>query len=182
MDFDTIRPVISGLIGATIAGWLAVKWAGRLPHAKSSSKQSSIVDKQRTILRCANIGAGLGIGAGLVLYFGGFLDRHDWRGLGLAAGLMALLPLVVIVVGNLRGGMDSIKNGLLAYAIAQKTPVVLLFPLMALMVAGGVLAAIAFLPKNPNAEQAGTGQPATRPESKSEGSQKPQPEVEGRSR
>jgi len=32
------------------------------------------------------------------------------------------------------------------------------------------------------AEQAGTGQPATRPESKSEGSAKPQPEAEGRSR
>lgn len=32
------------------------------------------------------------------------------------------------------------------------------------------------------AEQAGTGQPATRPESKSEGSDKPQPEAEGRSR
>jgi hypothetical protein len=33
-----------------------------------------------------------------------------------------------------------------------------------------------------NAEQDGTGQPATRPESKSEGSDKPQPESEGRSR
>lgn len=32
------------------------------------------------------------------------------------------------------------------------------------------------------AEQAGTGQPATRPELKSEGSDKPQPEAEGRSR
>ncbi len=34
----------------------------------------------------------------------------------------------------------------------------------------------------PKAEQSGTGQPATRPESKSEGSDKPQPESEGRSR
>jgi hypothetical protein len=32
------------------------------------------------------------------------------------------------------------------------------------------------------AEQGGTGQPATRPESKSEGGDKPQPESEGRSR
>jgi predicted translin family RNA/ssDNA-binding protein len=31
-------------------------------------------------------------------------------------------------------------------------------------------------------EQAGTGQPATRPESKSEGGDKPQPEAEGRPR
>ena len=36
--------------------------------------------------------------------------------------------------------------------------------------------------KNNKGEQGGTGQPATRPESKSEGSAKPQPESEGRSR
>jgi hypothetical protein len=36
--------------------------------------------------------------------------------------------------------------------------------------------------KYEEAEQAGTGQPATRPELKSEGSDKPQPEAEGRSR
>ena len=35
---------------------------------------------------------------------------------------------------------------------------------------------------NQEAEQAGTGQPATRPESKSEGNDKPQPEAEERSR
>ena len=40
---------------------------------------------------------------------------------------------------------------------------------------------LAEAPKAP-AEQAGTVQPATRPESKSEGSDKPQPEAEGRSR
>jgi len=37
-------------------------------------------------------------------------------------------------------------------------------------------------PPKEEAEQGGTGQPATRPESKSEGSDKPQPEAEGRSR
>jgi len=38
------------------------------------------------------------------------------------------------------------------------------------------------LPDNEEAELAGTGQPATRPELKSEGSDQPQPEAEGRSR
>ena len=39
-----------------------------------------------------------------------------------------------------------------------------------------------FLEPTKEGEQAGAGQPATRPESKSEGSDKPQPEAEGRSR
>ena len=38
------------------------------------------------------------------------------------------------------------------------------------------------VPESKTAEQAGTGQPVTRSESKSEGSDKPQPEAEGRSR
>jgi hypothetical protein len=40
----------------------------------------------------------------------------------------------------------------------------------------------AFYVRQKSAEQAGTGQPATRPESKSEGGEKLQPEAEGRSR
>jgi hypothetical protein len=36
--------------------------------------------------------------------------------------------------------------------------------------------------QNQSAGQAGTGQPATRPEPKSEGGDKPQPEAEGRSK
>jgi len=41
---------------------------------------------------------------------------------------------------------------------------------------------ITIQPNKTKAEQAGTGQPATRAESKSEGGDKPQPESEGRSR
>ena len=182
MDFDTIRPIISGLIGAVIAGWLSVKWAKRLPYAKSSKKQREVFDKQRQVIKFANAGAWLGIATGFILYLGGLLDRYDWRGLGISLGLTALLPLTVMVVGNLRGGSQAIKSGLQAYAIAQKTPARLLFSLMVLMVAGGVWAAIAFMPRDSQAEQAGAGQPATRPVVEPEGGDEPQSEAEGRSR
>ena len=48
----------------------------------------------------------------------------------------------------------------------------------------GELYQVSLYPKkiDKEVEQAGTGQPATRPEPKSEGSDKPQPEAEGRSR
>lgn len=51
-------------------------------------------------------------------------------------------------------------------------------------VASGVTARVNRLsiPKPKRAEQGGAGQPATRPESKSEGSDKPQPDSDGRSR
>jgi hypothetical protein len=153
MDFDTIRPIISGLIGATIAGWLAVKWAKRLPHATNHTKQQKLAREQRGVVLAANIGAGIALATGLVLYLGGILDNRDWRGFGLMMGLVAFLPSLVIVLCNLRGGVGQIRDGFLAYSIAQKTPPFLLFTLMTLMLCGGVWATYAFIPKQ-EAEQA----------------------------
>jgi len=152
MEFDTIRPIISGLIGATIAGWLAVRWTKRLPHANNQSTQRKLAKNQKGVVRAANIGAGIGIATGLILYLGGFMDDRDWRGLGLAMGLMALLPMLVIIIANFKGGSRQVREGFAAYALAQKAPSAILFPLMGLMVCGGVWAAIALIPTN-NAEQ-----------------------------
>jgi len=158
MDFDTIRPIISGLIGAAIAGWFAVRWTKRLPHANNRSTQRKLTKNQKGVVRAANIGAGIGIATGLIFYFGGFMDDRDWRGLGLAMGLMALLPMLVIIIGNFTGGSRQIREGFAAYALAQKTPSAILFPLMGLMVCGGVWAAIELIPTN-NAEQVGAPNP-----------------------
>ena len=49
-------------------------------------------------------------------------------------------------------------------------------------IAAAIVKACSDGPNGNKAEQAGTGQPATRPASKSQGSQKPQPASEGRSR
>ena len=165
MDFDTIRPILSGLIGATIAGWLAVKWAKRLPHANNRSNQMRLAEDQRRVIRLANFGAGVGLATGLILYFGGYMDDNDWRGFGLTMGLTALLPMLVIIIGNLQGGIRQVRDGFAAYALAQKSPSALLFPIMGLMLCGGVWAAIALI-QTTDAEQDGAGQPATRAESK----------------
>ena len=160
MDFNTIRPIISGLIGATIAGWLAIKWAKRLPHAKNRGKQEKLAKDQKRVILAANVGAGIAIVTGLVLYLGGILDDRDWRGLGLMMGLMAVLPSLVIVTCNLQGGVGQIRSGFIAYSLAQKTPPFLLFTLMFLMFCGGLWATYAFTPKQ-EAEQGVGGQPAT---------------------
>ncbi|NWK57639.1 hypothetical protein HW115_18625 [Verrucomicrobiaceae bacterium N1E253] len=145
MDFDTIRPVISGLVGATIAGYLAVRFAKQLPHAAHRAKQKKLAKDQKIVIRVANIGAGIGLVSGLMLYYSGFLDSRDWRGFGLTMGLMALLPMLVIIIGNLRGGLHQVYDGFTAYSLAQKTPSNILFPLMGLMVCGGIWAAIEFV-------------------------------------
>ncbi|WP_193214811.1 hypothetical protein [Luteolibacter marinus] len=162
MDFDTVRPIISGLIGATIAGWLAIKWARRLPHAKNKARQRKLGKEQEGVILVANIGAGIALATGLILYLCGILDDRDWRGLGLTMGLMAFLPSLVIVSFNLRGGAGQIRDGFMAYSLAQKTPPFVLFSLMFLMFCGGLWATYAFIPKQ-EAQQGAAGQPATTP-------------------
>ena len=144
MDFDSIRPIISGLIGGVIAIWLGAKCARYLPHSKSVLKQEALVSSQRKVIRRANIGVGVSIFVGPILYFGGILDSQDWRGLGLMAGLAALLPLLIIVVSNFRGGTDGIQSGLNAFALSQKIPTPVLFYLLGLMLLGGLWAGLAF--------------------------------------
>lgn len=146
MDFDIIRPIISGLIGATIVGWLALKWSKRLPHASNQPKQQKLAREQKGVILVANTGAGIALATGLILYFGGIVDDRDWRGFGLMMGFMAFLPSLVIILSNLRGGVRKIYEGFMAYSLAQRTPPFLLFTLMILMFCGGVWATYAFIP------------------------------------
>ncbi len=142
MNFDSIRPILSGLIGAKIGRRLAVMWAEWLPHANDQARQQKLLKGQAKVIRFANIGAGIGAASGLMLYFGGFVDSHDWRGFGLMLGLTALLPLLVILFGNAHGGISCVRTGFSGYSLAQKTPPAVLFPLMGLMIVAGIWAAI----------------------------------------
>ena len=153
MDFDTIRPVISGLVGAAIAGWLAVKWAGRLPYANSRAKQNELAGRHKKVVRMANVGFGIGLMTGLIIYLGGLMDSRDWRGLGWMMGLSGSLPLLVILLGGIGGGWQQVRSGFAAYSVAQKVPVAILLPVMACMTIGGFWIAFAASPK-PKAEQA----------------------------
>ena len=83
-------------------------------------------------------------------------------------GLTALLPLLVILIGNIGGGIDGISAGFRAYALSQKTPSFLLIPLMGVMIAGGIWATIAFIPQSKQAEQGSGQQPPASPELKAE--------------
>lgn len=133
MDFDSIRPVISGLIGGAVAVWLGYKWKRFLPAAGRPSTQAHLTHTYARTTRCANWLFGLGIGCGLFMYWSGQAASNDWRPLGLGIGgsmfgivlLMGAAPLVV------RGGTWS--DAFRAYALAQKCPVVVLLPLVLAM-------------------------------------------------
>ncbi len=120
--------------------------------------------------------------------------------LATASGLFALkLPFWIVLaisyvasvsIALFVGGIATRKNPDLRFStesrvvglgyLHQPIDVIMTVGIMTLLSFGSMAVMRACAPQH--AEQGGTGQPATRPESKSEGSDKPQSEAEGRSR
>ena len=142
MSFNTIRPIFSGILGAIIAGWLFTKWAKWVPATVGAKGREQLLKEHKATIRTANVLSLSGLCAGLLCYWSGWLGDHDWRGAGLGAGLMALLPILCLVGANVAQGAGAIKECMVTYAIAQKTPTVLLFTVMALLIFAGVLSAV----------------------------------------
>lgn len=124
-------PVVSGVIGGLIAMGLAWLWSGWLPKGKNGKSPEALKTQYRAELWLANAATGLGLLGALAMYAWGGFTSNDWRPLALGFGFAFSGPLAVVpLVARLRGGKPS--EAFIAYALAQKTPPLLLFPLLAL--------------------------------------------------
>jgi hypothetical protein len=141
MSFETIRPFLSGIIGALIAGWLTTRWARWVSVSVGGKGREQLLQEHKVTLRVANVLSLSGLLAALPCYWSGWLSDHDWRGLGLGAGLMALLPIGFITLVSASRGSERIKECLVTYAISQKIPTAWFFAAMALLIVGGVISA-----------------------------------------
>lgn len=122
MDFDAIRPVISGLIGAIITSWLVSRWARTLPQSYRGKTRTGLARQHRAAIRAANglFLAGLFIGVGLYSYPG--FASTDWRPACLGFGLASVMPLFAIAVIS-RARNKSLKEAYVAFALGQDTPI-----------------------------------------------------------
>jgi hypothetical protein len=88
-----------------------------------------LLDNYRGTIRIANFLLAGGLAAALASYqFGGF-SKHDWRpfAVGIGGGAVAAL-LALALVPLLSGGKPS--EAYTAYAIAQKTPMLILYAIL----------------------------------------------------
>src|ERR1035437_985844 len=142
MSFDTIRPILSAMIGIAIAGWLKTKWDRWVPAKVGEKGRDVLLKEHRVTLRIANALSFSGLCIGLLCYRSGWLHDRDWRGLGIGAGLMCFLPIGYIVVVHAGRGAESIKECLVTYAISQKAPMGLLYVVMSLLFIAGLVSAV----------------------------------------
>jgi hypothetical protein len=145
MSFETIRPILSGIAGALLAGWLTTKWARWVSVGVGRKGRERLLQEHKVTIRVANVLSFTGFLAALLCYWTGWLSDHDWRGLGLGAGLMAFLPIAFITVVFASRGPEMIKECLVTYAVSQKIPTVWFFTTLALLIIGGVISAFSLL-------------------------------------
>ncbi len=84
-----------------------------------------------------------GLLIGISIYKLGYFSSDDWRGLALGAGGGSLAGLGALAVMAFVKG-NSLKEIYVAYAVSQKTPVVLLYGIL-MLCAASFAAAIASL-------------------------------------
>jgi len=121
MEFDSIRPVISGIVGGIIATWLTSRWARTLPDSYNRKSRDTLLRQHRASIWTANVLFFAGLCFGIALYrIGGFAST-DWRPMLWGFGLASVLPLLAIAVVSQVSGRST-KEAYVAFAWGQGSP------------------------------------------------------------
>lgn len=129
MDFDSVRPILSGIVGGGIALWLAARWQRR----QSSAERRSSEALGRTH-RLASIIASVLFFSGLIfaiaLYKIGGFKSTDWAPLGLGVGGGCFAALIALgLVPLIR--RQSIKDSFLAFAASEQASPLAIYVILA---------------------------------------------------
>lgn len=127
MDFESVRPVISGLIGGVISVWLLRKFAKSVPETCGAKGADELVQENKSKILVSNILFFASLAGGVALYHFGYFERNDWRGLVLIFGLATVAPVLFLFLVSIGGGSQRVKETYVAYAIAQRVPLGVLY-------------------------------------------------------
>lgn len=122
MELESIRPVLSGIAGGTIATWLVSYWARRLPSTYRSKSRQELFRQHRLAVGTANTMFFLGLFSGVALCWLADFAQTDHRPVLWAFGLASVLPLLAIALVSLLSGR-KISEAYVAFSWAQGSPI-----------------------------------------------------------
>ena len=122
MDFDSIRPILSGVAGGVIATWLTTRLARSLPESYNAKPRDALLRQHRVAVHIANALLLAGLLLGVALYpLAGFANT-DATPLLWGFGLASVLPLAALYLVSVGLGRSA-KEAYVAFAIGQGTPI-----------------------------------------------------------
>jgi hypothetical protein len=129
MEYENLRPILSGLLGAVIAIWLGRAWSRWVPLECARKSATSLKKENRTGIIVANGFFLAGLFGAILLYQSGYFERNDWRPLGLGFGIASTAPLLWLCAYALLTGR-RVKEIYVAYSISEQTPPFVLYGIM----------------------------------------------------
>lgn len=140
MAGSSYGPILSGIVGGVLGMAICSAWSRWIPQECSRKDRSTLLRQNRAAIWTVNGCFWAGIGLALWFYSSGYFSRTDWRGLGIGFGLGCASVFVVLPLFALVGGRNP-REAFVAYAIAQKSPIIVLYTILALGT-GGLVASI----------------------------------------
>ncbi len=120
-----MSPIISGIIGATIAGIISAFWLKHHPYNRSTQEQKSLIKKYKSSINFCNSVALAIMVLAILLFKTGAIPNHWTWGLLLIGGALAS-PLVTLSVPLARQS-HSFTEAHAALAIKSHSPIALQF-------------------------------------------------------
>jgi hypothetical protein len=127
MEFESIRPIISGLIGGGISVWLIRRLAKSVPEICGVKGANELVQENKSKILVSNVLFFAALVGGIALYHFGYFERNDWRGLLLVFGVATVAPALFLFLASVAGGAQHVKEVYAAYAVAQRIPLAVLY-------------------------------------------------------
>ena len=122
MEFDAVRPVITGVIGGLLSLWLIRRWAPHVPQACNSKTAEQLAAENRGGIIAGNVLFIVTILVGLYLFNSGKVPSNSWRHFLLLMGVALLAPIAAVLLPTIGKGRGRAVEAVIAFAIAERIP------------------------------------------------------------
>jgi drug/metabolite transporter (DMT)-like permease len=140
-----IGGLISAIIASVIFNWQVRRWSHRIPSKFGEKGKNLLLEEYKNTNRIAKVFGLAGLSFMFLYYKGQETTGDDWRGIGIALGLMCFLPVAYVVAANVLRGSERVKEALVAFIISERTPPKVLFTFIGVCFIIGVVCAISWL-------------------------------------
>ena len=141
-----IGGLILGIIACSIYNWQVKRWSRWIPTGFGKKGKVQLLEEYQSTHRIANVLAMVGLLTGSLYYRKNhWMTGSDWRGIGIAMGLMTFLPVAYIVAASIRHGTERVKEALIAYVIRNRAPTKVFIIVVGIFFIIGVICAISVL-------------------------------------